>query len=103
MVDVIQSKLIAIKGACARAGVVRLYAFGSVLRDDFSPKQSDIDFLVDFGDMHSYNRKAAYFALYDELCTIFDTSHIDLVMTGAIKNPYILQAIDKDKEILYAA
>ena len=33
---------------CKRHGIVRLSFFGSVLRDDFDPKRSDIDVLVEF-------------------------------------------------------
>ena len=33
---------------CQRHGIVRLSFFGSVLRDDFDPRSSDIDVLVEF-------------------------------------------------------
>lgn len=42
MVDVLQEKLEAIAELCARHGVARLEVFGSALRDDFRPGESDV-------------------------------------------------------------
>ena len=36
--------------ACQKFGVSELAVFGSVLRDDFNPARSDVDFLVRFID-----------------------------------------------------
>jgi hypothetical protein len=38
----------AIARVCEKYGVNELAVFGSVLRDDFDPEQSDVDFLVRF-------------------------------------------------------
>lgn len=54
MVGPLQSKHDAIAAACARHSVLRLEAFGSVLRDDFVPGQSDVDLLVEFEFLESY-------------------------------------------------
>ena len=48
MTSVLDDKREAIAEACARHGVVRLDAFGSALRDDFRPGESDLDLLVEF-------------------------------------------------------
>jgi predicted nucleotidyltransferase len=48
MVEPLQNYHDAIAAACVRHSVVRLEAFGSVLRDDFVPGQSDVDLLVEF-------------------------------------------------------
>lgn len=40
-----------IRDACRRAGVVRLFLFGSILTDQFGP-DSDIDMLVDTDPLH---------------------------------------------------
>ena len=101
MVDYLQSKSEAIAAACARHAVLRLDAFGSALRDDFSPGESDIDLLVEFEPIESYALVDAYFGLLDELRSLL--GDVDLVMIGALKNPYIARAIEREKQLLYAA
>ncbi len=102
MVAVIEDRLDAIRKACARFHVARLDVFGSVLRDDFEPGRSDIDFLVDFGPMSPYDKPDAYFGLLDELRSILGTE-IDLVMVGALKNRYLRDDVNRTKQQLYAA
>ena len=38
-----------IAAACREHGIERLFIFGSAIRDDFRPGDSDIDLLVEFG------------------------------------------------------
>ena len=102
MVDVLQEKRDAIAAACARYGVARLEAFGSALRQDFRPGESDIDLLVDFGPMDSYARVGAYFGLLGELRVLLE-GDVDLVMAGAVRNPYVARNIERTKQLLYAA
>ena len=40
-----------ITAICLRYGIKRLFVFGSALRDDFRPGESDIDLLVEFGPL----------------------------------------------------
>ena len=101
MIRVLEENRQAIVQACRRFGVVRLYVFGSSLRDDFRPEDSDIDLLVEFQPDESYALVDAYFGLLDELRSLL--GDVDLVMVGAVKNPYIARAIDRDKQLLYAA
>lgn len=102
MVGVLQTKRDEIAAACARHGVARLEAFGSALRDDFRPEESDLDLLVDFEPMDPYARVDAYFGLLGELRLLLQ-GKIDLVMAGAVKNPYIARSIERTKQLLYAA
>ncbi len=102
MVDVLKRKRDAIAAACARHGVARLEAFGSALRQDFRPGESDLDLLVDFRPMDPYARVEAYFGLLDELRALLE-GDVDLVMVGAVKNPYIARNIERTKQLLYAA
>ncbi len=67
MIRVLEENRQAIVQACRRFGVVRLYVFGSSLRDDFRPEDSDIDLLVEFQPDESYALVDAYFGLLDEL------------------------------------
>ena len=102
MVDVLNDKRSAIAELCARHNVVRLDVFGSALRGDFRPGESDVDLLVEFGPMDGYAKAEAYFALLDELRALLGTE-VDLVMVGAVKNPYIARDIHATKQVLFAA
>lgn len=102
MIGLLESKREAIAEVCARYGVARLEAFGSALRDDFKPEQSDVDLLVEFVPMEPYARVDAYFGMLDQLRALLGRE-IDLVMVGAVKNPYIARDIERTKQLLYAA
>ena len=102
MVDVLQDKRDAIAKLCARYGVARLDVFGSALRDDFRPGESDVDLLVEFAPMDGYAKAVAYFDLLEALQELLGTE-VDLVMTGAVKNRYIARDIERTRQLLYAA
>lgn len=102
MTDILENKRDEIVEVCRRHGVARLDVFGSALRDDYRPHGSDLDFLVEFGPMEPYARVDAYFDLLEELRTLLG-SNIDLVMAGAVKNPYIARDIERTRRVLYAA
>ena len=102
MVAIVEDKREAIAALCRKYGVVRLFVFGSALRDDFRPGESDIDLLVEFGPMGGHAKAHAYFDLLDELSTLLGTK-VDLVMAGAVKNRYIARDIERTKREFYAA
>ncbi len=102
MLATLQDKVRFIGSACARFGVVRMDVFGSALRDDYRPGESDIDLLVEFGPMSPHALADAYFDLLDELRSILGPS-VDLVMSDAVKNPFIADDIARTKQVLYAA
>lgn len=102
MIGLLESKRDAIAEVCARYGVTRLDAFGSALRDDFNPSESDVDLLVEFAPMEPYARVDSYFGMLDELRALLNRE-IDLVMVGAVKNPYIARDIERTRQLLYAA
>ena len=85
MVDVLHDRRQAIAELCARFDVLRLDAFGSALRDNFRPGESDVDLLVEFALMEPLDLADAYFGLLDELRALLGTD-VDLVMADAVKN-----------------
>ena len=87
---------------CRRFGVQRLDVFGSALRDDFRPGESDIDFLVEFAPMEPHALADAYFGLLDGLRSTLGVE-VDLVMGSAVKNRFIARDIATTKQSLYAA
>jgi predicted nucleotidyltransferase len=67
-------------------------------RNDFT-STSDLDFLVEFDSGASLE---GYLGLRDDLEALFGRS-VDLVMPTAIRNPYIRAAIERDRQLVYAA
>ena len=100
--QLLDKKRDAIAALCARFDVERLEVFGSALRGDFDPEQSDLDLLVQFKPISGYARVDAYFNLRDELRALLGRE-IDLVTTDAVRNRYILQEIERTKQLVYAA
>ena len=102
MVRVLHDRQQAIAELCARFGVIRLDVFGSALRDDFRPGESDFDLLVEFTSMEPHALADAYFGLLDELRELLG-GEIDLVMADAVINRYMIREIERTKQLLYAA
>ena len=102
MTGFLESQRETIAAACAKYGVLRLDAFGSAVRGDFRPRDSDVDLLVEFGPMDPHARVDAYFDLLDDLRSIIG-GEVDLVMADAVKNRYIAADIERTKQALYAA
>jgi len=97
-----QPQLELIATACRRNHVARLYAFGSALRPDYRPGESDIDLLVEFQPLDASSLYKAYFALLNDLRQVMATP-VDLVMADAVRNPFIKQTIEASKQEIYAA
>ena len=97
-----QSQLDAIVDACRRHQLARMDVFGSVLRPDYRPEESDIDLLVEFQPLDAGSLYKAYFALLNDL-RLGLTSRVDLVMADAVRNPYVKQSIEASRQQIYAA
>ena len=87
---------------CQRYRISRLEVFGSAARaGDFDPASSDADFLVEFApDVHPgldefFGAKTALEQLLGR--------NVDLVEPGAVRNPYVLASINRNRESVYAA
>lgn len=87
---------------CARHGVRRLEAFGSATTGRFDPLHSDLDFLVQFDTAPPAVMADRYFGLLQDLGSLFGRP-VDLVMEGAIRNPYFREAVERSRTLLYAA
>jgi predicted nucleotidyltransferase len=84
---------------CKNHKVKSLYAFGSVLTDDFNP-ESDIDLIVDFSAMDVEDYADNYYDFKFSLQNILQRT-IDLLEAKAIKNPYFLKSINEKKQLIY--
>jgi predicted nucleotidyltransferase len=103
MIRLIEDNRKAIKDLCTRYQVRRLEVFGSALTGtNIHSERSDLDFLVEFLPLKQGEYADAYFGLLEALEELFER-HVDLVMPGAIKNPYFLESVNKNRKVLYAA
>jgi uncharacterized protein len=88
-----------IASLCEKHKVKTLFAFGSVIRDDFKP-DSDIDLIVDFKPIIIEQYADNYFSLKFSLQEILKKP-IDLLEEKAIKNPYFKKAIEQQRQLIY--
>jgi uncharacterized protein len=87
---------------CRRHNVRRLEIFGSAVGLTFNSHTSDLDFIVEFGAFAVGGYAEHYFDLLDDLKRLFGRP-IDLVILRAVSNPYLLESINRSRELLYAA
>ena len=102
MNEIIQQHRSKLEELCRRHQVRVLELFGSAADGTFDPKESDLDFLVDFLPLEPVQHARSYFGLLFDLEDMFHRK-IDLVETGAVENPYFLKTINKNRTLLYAA
>jgi predicted nucleotidyltransferase len=102
VIRLIEQNREALERLCVRHHVARLELFGSAAEGGFDPQRSDLDFLVEFLPLKSGEHADAYFALLESLEALFGRP-VDLLMVGAIKNPYFLQSVNQTRTVVYAA
>ena len=88
-----------IKNLCTKHKVKTLYAFGSVLNQNFNVK-SDVDLIVDFEKVDTLQYADNYYDLKFSLEDIFNR-RVDLLEEKAIKNPYFRQSVNQQRQLLY--
>ena len=99
---IVKERLNDIIKLCENHGVKSLHVFGSANTDKFD-KNSDIDLLISFKEnltIEEYTEN--YFALQYKLRELLKRD-IDLVTQNSLSNPYFIQSIDQNKQILYGA
>ena len=98
---IIVTNIEALRDICEKYHVEKLFAFGSVCRDDFE-EGSDIDLLVNFDN---YLPLADYLdnslMLKEDLEDLFHRK-VDLINEKYVKNPYVINGIEKTRTSLYA-
>jgi predicted nucleotidyltransferase len=96
----ISAREIEIRRLCQRYDVGRLDLFGSAAREDFDRETSDLDFLVSFLPRNPSRLFDRYFGLKEELEELFGRD-VDLLMEGAMKDPNLIESIEKSHVLLY--
>ena len=69
---------------------------------DFDPGRSDLDFLVEFDDPPDGRYANQYFGLLRDLGALF-ARPVDLVESGAIRNPWFRRGVYASATVLFAA
>ena len=98
----IQQKINAIIDSCKKHHVKSIALFGSAAKGTMNA-QSDFDLLVEFAsDLEVLDYADNYFSLLEELEEILDRK-VDLVSVASLRNPVLIEEINKHKMELYAA
>lgn len=92
-------QIIQIKELCKNNKVKSLFAFGSVIRDDYN-ESSDIDLVVDFNENDPFKYTDLYFDLKFKLEEILK-KQVDLLEERAIRNKFFKQELEKTKVKIY--
>lgn len=88
---------------CRKYGVAKLEVFGSATTGEFDPAASDIDFLVEFLPGQDLGPWLAHYQdLRAELERLLGRK-VDLVMAGAVRNPYFIREVNRTRQVVYAA
>lgn len=97
---ILKEKLPLILNVFKKNKVAKAYTFGSSNTDAFTAT-SDFDFLISFDNSLTPLQKGEnWFILYYALKEIL-MRDVDLVREEDIKNPYLLQSINKSRELIY--
>lgn len=99
MIDLLHKNIKLINEACANNKVANLFAFGSVLTDNFN-EDSDIDLIVSFFTHDPVEYAESYFDLKFRLEDIFGRQ-IDLLEQKAINNKIFEKLINQNKVLIY--
>ena len=88
-----------VRSLCKAYKVKSLFAFGSVLTDDFN-LNSDIDLIVDIGEKDPRTYADIYFSLKFQLEQLFQRK-VDLLEQEALKNPFLKEKIEQTMVRVY--
>jgi hypothetical protein len=88
-----------IRKLCGSNKVKSLFAFGSVLTDDFKI-ESDIDLVVDIDEKDPLSYSDSYFNLKFQLEQLLQRK-VDLLEQKTIRNPYLKAQIEQTQVLIY--
>ncbi len=95
----IDKNIEALQRLCGKYNVEKMYLFGSALTSNFSEK-SDIDFLVKFKPIELSKYFENYIGFKENLQSLFGRQ-VDLLEEQTLRNPILIQSIDKSKQLIY--
>jgi predicted nucleotidyltransferase len=102
MVDLLSSHIAELHSIFKAHHVTKAEVFGSALSANFN-QESDIDILVSFDkNIALLDYADNYFELKERLEELLQR-RVDLVSVKSLKNPVLIESINKSKQSLYAA
>jgi len=100
MIPFVEQKKQLLRDLCRAYYVENLFLFGSAAKNKFT-EESDLDFLVNFSsELDLMNYADNYFDFLSELQQLFGRE-IDLITEKSLKNPILIQEINKTKVPVY--
>ena len=97
--NLIEKNIETIRDLCRQHKVSKLFAFGSVLTNEFN-EHSDVDLIVDFDKIDHYYYADNYFSLKERFENLFKR-HVDLLEEKGIRNPFFRKVVDRKKMLVY--
>jgi predicted nucleotidyltransferase len=97
--NIVEQNITTVSDLCKQHKVENMYLFGSILTNNFS-SESDIDLLVNFGDVNLYHYFDNYMELKGGLEQLFNRP-VDLVEEKTVKNPILRRSIERNKKLIY--
>lgn len=85
------------EGKLKKEDVHKLFAFGSSLHSD---NPNDIDLLIELNEGDPLKRGESLLELWDYFESFFG-KRVDLLTPNSLKNPYLIDEIDKTKKLIY--
>jgi len=97
--QLIENHIETLKSLCDQFHVDKMYLFGSALNSNFNSK-SDLDFLVKFKPIDLAEYFSNYMNFKESLKNLLGRE-IDLVEEQTLKNPILINSINRNKELIY--
>lgn len=87
------------RNICESENVSELFAFGSVIRNDFR-KESDIDLLIRIDEKDPISRGEKLLSVWTKLENFFQR-RVDLLTENSIRNPIFKNTVLKSRVLIY--
>jgi len=98
--EVISPKVNDFNAVCKAHSVKYIYAFGSVVTDQFDKEKSDVDLLVEIDDPDPVSRGEKLMSLWDTFEAFF-SRRVDMLTENSVHNPYLKKSINASKILIY--
>lgn len=100
--QLIKQNINAINDLCRKHKVKELYAFGSVVDEKKFTEKSDVDLLVEFGNVDLLDYADNFFDFADELEGVFKRK-VDLLTIRSLRNRFFIESVNRTKKKIYEA
>ena len=97
--ETIDNKIEDLRRLCTMYNVEKMYLFGSALNSTFN-NSSDVDLLVKFKEIELVDYFDNYMNFKEKLEYLFGRE-VDLLEEQTLKNPILIESINKSKELVY--